>query len=649
MFSLQSVAKRFGGQVILDAADWQPPVKDVVGLVGPNGAGKTTLLRILCGVEEYDSGTIAIPRGCTIGYLPQELAESDASGSALDVILEGRDDLLAVERDLERAQSGMERGEPGSVEEHARLLDLYEQRGGWTFRARARQIASGLGFADESLDRPIGTFSGGWQMRALLGRLLFRKPDVLLLDEPTNHLDMESLEWLEEFLGRYEGLVVVVSHDRWFLNRVTTAIAELQGGRLTTYPGNWDAYRERKALLMEQLAAAQGRQDREIARVQDFVERFRYKATKSKQVQSRVKALEKIERIEVPTDQLRDIQFRFPQPPRGPRVVASMEGVAKSYGDVHVWDSLDFQITRGDKVALMGPNGAGKTTLLKILAGTLKHDHGKAELGPGVEVAYFAQHAVEQLDPNRSVLEEMLSASDHDTAPRVRTMLGAFGFSGDDHAKLVKVLSGGEKNRLALAKMMLHPAGLLLLDEPTNHLDVTSRQVLEFALNDYEGAYVIVSHDRYFVNEVAQRVVHLENGTATEYLGDYEYYRWKRAELAARTAVVAVEVESEVNANSKKDARRAAAAVREQKRQATGKLRARLTTIESRVAELETEVELSETKLQDPRLYDDEKAGQQWNERYRDAKRALESAMDEWALLADEIEQIESDVDAGGA
>ena len=646
MFSLQSVAKSFGGQVILGAADWQPPVRGVTGLVGPNGAGKTTLLRILCGIDEADSGSIAIPRGCTIGYLPQELAANDASGSALDVILEGRDDLLMVERDLEVAQRKMEEGDHAAMHEHARLLDIYEQQGGWAFRARARQIASGLGFADDVLDRPIGTFSGGWQMRALLGRLLFRKPDVLLLDEPTNHLDTESLEWLEDFLARYEGLVVVVSHDRWFLNRVATSIVELQAGALTTYPGNWDAYRERKALLLEQRAAAQSRQDREIARIQDFIERFRYKASKATQVQSRVKALEKIDRIDVPTDELRDIQFRFPQPPRGPRVVANMVDVGKRYGAVEVWKSLNFQVTRKDKVALMGPNGAGKTTLLKILAGILEYDGGEVMLGPGVEVAYFAQHAVERLDPNRTVFAEMMDAADHDMAPRVRSILGAFGFSGDDHAKVVKVLSGGEKNRLALAKMMLQPAGLLLLDEPTNHLDVASRQVLEFALNDYDGAYVIVSHDRYFVNEVAQRVVHLEDGSATEYLGDYVYYRWKRAEIDASAQLQREREAPSAPANSKKDARRAAATLRDEKRRATGKLRVRLNELEARIQTLEEEQRLAEARLQDPSLYDDEKDALKWNQRYRDTSAALEATMDEWTIVGDEIEQIEREMEA---
>ena len=650
MFSLQSVAKHFGGQAILDGVDWQPSPRGVVGLVGPNGAGKTTLLRILCGVEEYDGGTVAIPRGCTIGYLPQELAESDAAGSALDVILQGRGDILEIEDQIEDAQRRVEAGEEPAMLEHAELLERFEQEGGWTFRSRARQIAAGLGFEDAVLDRPIHTFSGGWQMRASLGRLLLSKPDVLLLDEPTNHLDTATLEWLEEFLARYEGLVIVVSHDRWFLNRVTTHIAELQAGRLSAYVGNWDAYREQKALLVEQRAAQQSRQDREIARVRDFIERFRYKATKSKQVQSRVKALEKLESIDIPVEDVREIQFRFPQPPRGPQIVAEMRGVAKRYDAVEVWASLDFQITRGDKIALMGPNGAGKTTLLKVLANEISHDGGDVRLGPNVEVSYFAQHAVEQLNPDASVVDEMLAAADHDMAPRVRSILGAFGFSGEDHQKRIKVLSGGEKNRLALAKMMLAPAGLLLLDEPTNHLDVESRQVLEFALNDYDGAYVVVSHDRYFVNEVARRVVHLEDGAATEYLGDYEYYRRKRDELAATTPIdsgVGV-VQSPPNPNSKKEARRAAAELRTAKREATGSLRRRLEQLEAVIAQLEEEVDEAQLKLQDPHLYDDEAKAQHWNERYRDKTLALESAMEEWGDVGTEIETIEQQLEAEG-
>ena len=644
MFALQSVKKRFGGQVVLDEASWAPSHRGVIGLVGPNGAGKTTLLRILIGEEDIDGGQVSMPSSTTLGYLPQELDQAEAQGSIFDVLLEGRRDLLDLEERMEELRSAieMDQGSLSDVAEHSAILERLEREGGYVFRAQARQIAAGLGFSEEDLERPIGTFSGGWRMRALLGRLLLQRPDVLLLDEPTNHLDTESLEWLESFLGRYEGLIVVVSHDRWFLNRMAVGIVELQGGKLTSYPGNYDAYRERKAEEIERLTAAAERQEREIQRIQEFIERFRYKATKARQAQSRLRSLEKIERIEVPTDEARDFVFRFPQPPRGPKIVAEMRGVAKRFGDVEVWRSLDFMLTRGEKVALMGPNGAGKTTLLKILAGVLPHDAGDVRIGENVEVGYFAQHAVEQLNPAHTVLEEMMRAADVDTSARVRTLLGTFGFSGDDVEKRVSVLSGGEKNRLALAKMMLAPAGLLLLDEPTNHLDIESRQVLEFALQDFDGTFVVVSHDRYFVNEVARRIVHLENGTATDYLGDYEYYLYKRGTEAETAAAEQPDLEKDTV--SKKDARRAAADLRARKREATAALRKQVAALEARVAELEEGIAEAESRLADPSIYADEATAREWSTKYKSWTAELETTMEEWESKSAEMEEAERQV-----
>ncbi len=646
MFTLHSVEKRFGGQVVLDAASWAPPHTGLVGLVGPNGAGKTTLLRILMGEEELDGGRVAVPGGVTMGYLAQELAEADARGSVMDVLLAGRGDLLQLEERIDDVRRAIDGGDSSRVHEFAELQEDFERGGGYTFRAEARQIGTGLGFGADELQRPIQTFSGGWRMRAQLGKLLVRRPDVLLLDEPTNHLDTESLEWLESFIGRYEGLVVVVSHDRYFLNRMATGIAELQAGTITAYPGNWDAYRERKAEETERLAAAASRQAKEAERIRDFIERFRYKATKAKQVQSRVKALEKMESIEVPEDQVRAVEFRFPQPPRAPDIVARLEGVAKSYGPVEVWKGLDLTITRGDKIALMGPNGAGKTTLLKALADELAIDAGELYVAERVAVGYFAQHAVEQLDEQATIYQELVRSADLEVSKRVRSILGAFGFSGDEVDKPIGVLSGGEKNRVALAKMMLAPAGLLLLDEPTNHLDVASRQVLEYALRDFEGTYVVVSHDRYFVNEVAEKVVHLEDGRATVYLGDYDYYRWKRQEAEERNAPTAVETGP--SGGSRKEARRAAAEERTRRKAATRELRAAVTAAEALVEKWEAAVAEAEKALLDPAVHADPDALRRWSKQHSDGGKELEAALERWEAASGDLEELEASLDGKG-
>jgi ATP-binding cassette subfamily F protein 3 len=463
------------------------------------------------------------PRATTVGYLAQEAAAS-GKGSVLAEALAGFADVWAIEREMEDVAAVLATSPTEALT--ARYGDLqhrFEALGGYRLESEARAILSGLGFRPDELARPVAEFSGGWRMRAALARLLLLAPSLLLLDEPTNHLDLESLAWLENFLAGYAGTVVVVSHDRYFLNRMVTSIAELSPAGLTVYPGDYDDYlveREARHALLEAQARNQAKR---IAEIERFIERFRYKATKARQVQSRIKMLARVERIDVP-GAARRIHFAFPEPPRTGRRVAALTGVHKAYGDNVVYTGVDFAVERGQRVALVGENGAGKSTLLKILAGVLPFERGERTLGAHVAVHYYAQHQLDALTPANTALEELIAAAPSLPHTRLRAILGAFLFSGDAVDKKVAVLSGGEKARLALAKMLVRPAALLCLDEPTNHLDLASREVLEQALATFPGTIVFISHDRYFINRIATEVTHVHHGRLARYIGGYDDY-----------------------------------------------------------------------------------------------------------------------------
>jgi len=494
-----------------------------VGLVGANGSGKTTLCRILAGIEEPDTGTVSRAREARIGYLPQEVAASRA-GSVLEEALGGFDEVWRIEREMDEVARALA-GAPHTTltERYGELQHRFEALGGYRLETEARTILGGLGFRPEDFSRPLAEFSGGWRMRAALARLLLLRPALLLLDEPTNHLDLESLAWLEATLAAWDGAVVIVSHDRYFLNRMVTGIADLGPSGLTLYAGTYDAYlveREARRALLEARAANQARR---VADIERFIERFRYQATKARQVQSRIKMLERLERVEVAPES-RALRFAFPAPPRTGRRVISLTDAYRAYGDNVVYAGVDFAVERGERVGLVGANGAGKSTLLRMLAGVLTADRGERVLGAHVAVHYYAQHQVDALDPDLTVLEELTRAVPELTHTRVRTLLGTFLFSGDAVDKTVRVLSGGEKARLALAKMLARPAALLCLDEPTNHLDLAAREVLERALADFPGTIVFISHDRYFLNRIATRIVEIAQGRLASYLGDYDDY-----------------------------------------------------------------------------------------------------------------------------
>jgi ATP-binding cassette subfamily F protein 3 len=524
VIQLEAVSKAYGDRVLFRDVSWQLGGRERIGLVGPNGVGKTTLCRILAGLEAPDTGRVSRARETTVGYLPQEAAGA-VRGSVLGEALSGFPEVWEIERQLEALAARLHAASDEALT--ARYGDLqhrFEALGGYRLETEARVVLSGLGFREADLARPLREFSGGWRMRAALARLLLQRPTLLLLDEPTNHLDLESLGWLENYLDAYDGTVAVVSHDRYFLNRMVTTVAELSPAGLDLYPGDYDDYLAQRAARQALIEARARNQAKRVAEIERFIERFRYKATKARQVQSRIKMLARLDRVEV-EGAARQIRFSFPAPPRTGRHVVQLRRIAKAYGPKVVYAGVDLDLERGDRVALVGPNGAGKSTLLRILAGVLPPDGGERVLGAHVTTHYYAQHQLDALDPARTVLEEMEAATPETDRTRLRTLLGAFLFSGDAVDKRVAVLSGGEKARLALARMLVRPAPFLCLDEPTNHLDLASRAVLEDALADFAGTMIFISHDRYFINCLATKVVEVRDGRLVTHLGGYDDYQ----------------------------------------------------------------------------------------------------------------------------
>jgi ATP-binding cassette subfamily F protein 3 len=543
MIQLSGAGKRFGHKLLFENVDWLITPQDRIGLVGANGTGKSTVMKILAGLETLDYGSITVAKGISAGYLPQDglaLAGRTVFAECMSVF----DELRNMELEMEALTRKMAEL-PHESAEFTQVADRYHRlehefltRDGYAIEAKVGTVLTGLGFRKEDWTRLTDEFSGGWQMRLALAKLLLQQPNLLLLDEPTNHLDLEARNWLEEYLGEYPYAYVLISHDRYFLDVTVKKTVEIWNKQIFFYTGNYDKYLAEKTQRREQLEAAYRNQRERIEQLEAFINRFRYQATKAKQVQSRIKELEKMERIEIPPEE-KTIHFAFPQPKPSGRIVAEFHGVAKSYGEKEVFRNVDFMIERGDRVALVGVNGAGKSTLIKLLAGTEPLTAGEYKCGHNVECDYFAQDQYKELNQDARILDDLGELSPRSTQTELRSLLGCFLFQADDVFKRIGVLSGGERGRYALLRLLLHPANFLLLDEPTNHLDMRAKDVLLDALAEYTGTVVLVSHDRYFIDKLATRVFEVGDGRVQVYPGNYEDYLWRKQGRTAPSPTLA--------------------------------------------------------------------------------------------------------------
>jgi ATP-binding cassette subfamily F protein 3 len=673
MIQLQELTKSFGDRVLFDHVTWQITDRDRVGLCGPNGAGKTTLLRMMAGFDEPDSGGILKPAALTAGYLPQDglthagRSVFEEASSAFRELLEIKAEMHALEDRLGDSTIPEPEHE-AMLHRYSDLQDRFRLRDGYSIELKTATVLQGLGFKPADFERPTETFSGGWQMRIALAKLLLGQPNLLLLDEPTNHLDLEARNWLEEYLNAYPHAVILVSHDRFFLDAVVTRIADLTLRTLTDYVGNYSHYLAEHEARIEAMRKAKREQDEEVARVKMFIDRFRYQATKAAQVQSRIKLLEKVVPIEVPPER-KKIHFNFPACAKSGRTVIELKHARKGYGDIAVLEDVSLHIERGDRIALVGPNGVGKSTLMRLLSGEDAPDRGERTLGHNVVMQYFAQDEATRMDPGPTVYETLASGSPLHMVPMIRNILGGFLFSGDDVHKHVRVLSGGERTRLAVARMLLRPSNTLLLDEPTNHLDLDSKEVLLDALVDYGGTLIFVSHDRYFVERLATKIIEIGNGAALVYPGTYKEFLWHKEHPAepehgrkaglhdgkkaappkpapptggpqpSRSARGPSEHAGASEASgggapraSREEKKRADAEARKRQRAAQAHQQ-RIDQLEARIAECEAAIRELELTMAAPGFYDDRATAQPLIDRHQALMWKVGDLMHQWELL----------------
>jgi ATP-binding cassette, subfamily F, member 3 len=634
MLSLNNISFEFGGRYLFEEASWQINPGEKIGLIGANGTGKSTLLRIINGEYSLESGTVSKLKNLSIGFLNQDLLSYDSVKNILDVAMEAFEKQLQLHEEIEEILKRLEHEHSDDLL-HA-LHDkqtLYEQMDGYSIQYRAEELLEGLGFSTADLKRPLTEFSGGWRMRVMLAKIMLQKPDILMLDEPTNHLDLPSIQWLEKYLHDYEGTVIIVSHDRYFLNNVVDKIAEIAFGKITVYPGNYSYYIEEKALRDELQQSRFENQQQYIKEQEKLINRFRAKASKAKMAQSRIKKLEKLEKVEEVQSSGSHINIRFEIGQQPGKVIEKLRVKEKSYGALKIIENSEAEIVRGDKIALIGANGKGKSTLLRMLNGTEPFE-GRLEDGYNVVKSFYAQHQLESLNLDNNLITELAIYAPAEKEGNLRGLLGAFLFAGDDIMKKIKVLSGGEKARVALAKMILSKANFLILDEPTNHLDMMSVNILIKVLQDFEGTFIVVSHDRYFVDAIANKIWWIENHHIKEYPGDYEEYEYARQQALKQQKASAQKPAPKVEKKAEKEPEK-----NDEEKKQKAKLTKKFQQLESQMASLNEKKSALEKELANPAIYEDQKVFAEKLAEFNAVEKQLKETTSEWEKVFEELEK----------